>query len=60
MKDDLHLPLGRGIVDFSGILEALVGKGYQGSVTFELEREHLLESRETVQRILDGIEAKWQ
>jgi sugar phosphate isomerase/epimerase len=58
VKDDLHLPLGLGIVDFPGILEALIKKGYQGSVTFELERKHLQESRKTVRRIIDRINAK--
>ncbi len=36
VKDDLHLPLGDGIVDYPAIFSKLVEKGYQSTVTMEV------------------------
>ncbi len=55
VQDDLHLPVGRGVIDFPKILEALVRKGYDGTVTFEVEKEHLVQSWGKVRRIVSGI-----
>lgn len=44
VADDLHLPIGEGSVDFQGILGALVQKGYQGTITLEVEKEFLASS----------------
>ena len=41
VKDDLHLPLGNGIVDFEGIFTALIRSGYSGTITLELKPEEL-------------------
>jgi sugar phosphate isomerase/epimerase len=46
--EDLHLPLGAGVVDWKGAVRALKGAGYDGTVTLEVfsrEREHLRVSR---------------
>jgi sugar phosphate isomerase/epimerase len=46
--EDLHLPLGAGMVDWSGAIGALKGAGWDGTVTLEVfarEREHLRTSR---------------
>jgi sugar phosphate isomerase/epimerase len=46
--DDLHLPLGAGMIDWKGAIRALKGVGYDGTVTLEVfsrEREHLRTSR---------------
>jgi sugar phosphate isomerase/epimerase len=55
VRDDLHLPIGDGIIDFEGIFEALLLKGYEGTVTLELEHEVLAASlarvKETIRRI---------
>lgn len=51
--DDLHLPIGEGIVDFAGILGALINSGYNKTMTFELKHHELLTS---LSRILDLIE----
>jgi sugar phosphate isomerase/epimerase len=51
--DDLHLPVGEGIVDFATILGALVNSGYNETLTFELKDHELLTS---LSRILDLIE----
>ena len=55
VKDDLHLPLGEGIIDFQGIFERLVKKGYDGTVTLELEKEVLESSRKMIRQILDDL-----
>jgi sugar phosphate isomerase/epimerase len=47
-EDDLHLPLGAGLIDWKGAIRALKGAGYDGTVTLEVfsrEREHLRTSR---------------
>lgn len=52
--DDLHLPIGEGIIDFPNILGALVGSGYEGTITLELQSAELNTSKERVQRMLDA------
>lgn len=47
-QDDLHLPLGAGLIDWRGAVRALKETGYDGTVTLEVfsrEREHLRTSR---------------
>ncbi|MFH0959270.1 MAG: sugar phosphate isomerase/epimerase [Pseudomonadota bacterium] len=51
VKDDLHLPIGDGIVDFRGIIRALLMSGYDNTITLELKRHELLLSRERLERI---------
>jgi sugar phosphate isomerase/epimerase len=55
VKDDLHLPLGDGIIDFQGIFERLVKKGYNGTVTLELEKAVLESSRKRIRQIVCDI-----
>lgn len=46
--DDLHLPLGAGVIDWKGSIRLLKRAGYDGTVTLEVfsrEREHLRTSR---------------
>lgn len=40
-ENDLHLPPGRGIVDFKGIFDALKGIGYTGTATLELKLKEI-------------------
>ena len=45
---DLHLPLGAGFIDWKGVVRALKGAGYDGTVTLEVfsrERDYLRTSR---------------
>lgn len=56
VKDDLHLPIGKGIVDFPAILGALLLSGYDGTVTLELDRADLIPSRNEVVRMVKSIE----
>lgn len=52
VKDDLHLPIGDGIIDFPSILKALVRSGYDGTMTLELETEDLRSSLQKVKNLL--------
>ncbi len=56
VRDDLHLPIGRGAVDFYGIMGELVKHHFQGTATLEVEHEQLLPSMETLRRVLDAID----
>jgi sugar phosphate isomerase/epimerase len=53
--DDLHLPVGEGIIDFPTILKALIGRGYKGTMTLEMKPHELLRSRNRIQQIIDEI-----
>jgi sugar phosphate isomerase/epimerase len=53
--DDLHLPVGEGIIEFPGILRAIMDLDYRGTMTLEMKPHGLLLSRERIQRILDEI-----
>lgn len=53
--DDLHLPVGDGIIDFPPIFAAIVGSGYDGTMTIELKREELEQSRKRVKAMLDAV-----
>jgi sugar phosphate isomerase/epimerase len=55
VKDDLHLPIGDGIVDFKGILKILLNKGYHHTLTLELENKDLIESRARVKALINDI-----
>jgi sugar phosphate isomerase/epimerase len=50
-KDDLHLPLGKGRVDLSGILAMLRETGYDGGFSLEIKLEHVERGREIVQEM---------
>ncbi|MEW6112900.1 MAG: sugar phosphate isomerase/epimerase family protein [Thermodesulfobacteriota bacterium] len=54
-KDDIHLPIGKGIIDFPSIMAKLVRTGYDGTVTLELEPDALVESRARIQGILESV-----
>jgi sugar phosphate isomerase/epimerase len=51
--DDLHLPIGQGIVEFPRILKSLVSKGYDGTLCFELKNEELNASSAKVRALID-------
>lgn len=50
--DDLHLPIGDGIVDFLSIMTAIVGIGYDGTMTIELKPDELQVSRKRLEAVL--------
>jgi sugar phosphate isomerase/epimerase len=57
-KEDNHLPIGSGTIQFAKILTALKKTGYDGTVTFEVftpDREYLRLSREKFDRIWRSV-----
>jgi sugar phosphate isomerase/epimerase len=56
VADDLHLPIGDGNIDFYGILRPLT-KGYNGTMTLELEKGDLLSSRLRLLTLIDSVQA---
>lgn len=51
-KDDLHLPLGRGIVDYPRIFSLLQEKGYSSTVTMEVNPGEMAETKEEILKYL--------
>jgi sugar phosphate isomerase/epimerase len=49
VKDDLHLPLGDGIVDYSAIIAALMKKGYDSTITMEVKPRDMSRTRKTLE-----------
>ena len=50
--DDLHLPVGKGAVDFDGIFRKLNQIGYDGTMTLELKPEEIKENLDKVRQLL--------
>ncbi len=53
-KEDLHLPLGVGSIDWKKIIRLLKGFGYDGTITLEIfspDRKYLLYSRDKLREI---------
>jgi len=58
-KEDNHLPIGTGTVDFQGFTKSLKGIGYDGTITFEIfsrDRNYLKLSRDLFVVILEKCE----
>lgn len=55
VRDDLHLPIGEGIVDFRRILGALMRKGYKRTATLEVKRHELISSKARLEKILEAV-----
>lgn len=53
-RDDLHLPLGDGTINFAPILHAFKKKGYDKTITLEVKPEHLRASRKVLEEIWNG------
>ena len=51
--DDLHLPVGKGAVDFDGIFRKLNQIGYNGTMTLELKPAEIKESLGAVKQLLN-------
>ncbi len=47
-KDDKHLPVGKGIIDFRAIIHKALKCGYKGDAILELEHKDLAESVATI------------
>jgi sugar phosphate isomerase/epimerase len=49
VKDDLHLPLGEGVVDYPRILTMLNEKGYNSTITMEVLPKDMLRTRQAME-----------
>jgi len=55
VTDDLHLPVGKGVIDFDGLFEQLRQIGYNRTITLELKPDEIKDNLETVkQRLVDA------
>ena len=57
-KDDLHLPMGAGIIDWEKIIRALK-QHYDGTITLEIfskERQYALASKEKLKELWDNVD----
>ncbi|HOS98043.1 MAG TPA: sugar phosphate isomerase/epimerase family protein [Deltaproteobacteria bacterium] len=52
VKDDLHLPLGQGIVDYPAILASLIEAGYDSTITMEVKPAQMPLTRDALQRCI--------
>ena len=50
-QDDLHLPLGEGVVDVRSILSRLKAQGYVRTMTLEVQPPHLLSGKKLIEKI---------
>jgi sugar phosphate isomerase/epimerase len=48
VRDDLHLPIGAGSIDFAAILRDLWAAGYDGGFSFEVKLEHVEQGRDAI------------
>jgi sugar phosphate isomerase/epimerase len=54
VKDDLHLPVGEGTIDFESIIGLLDAAGYAGGFSFEVRLEHVARCRHKIREIWRG------
>lgn len=54
VKDDLHLPIGQGRIDFAAILHELRTAGYDGGFSFEMKLEHVEQGRDVIRELWDS------
>jgi sugar phosphate isomerase/epimerase len=51
VEDDLHLPLGEGVIDFASILGCLKACGYDRTMTMEVATDHLENGKKLIEQI---------
>jgi sugar phosphate isomerase/epimerase len=56
VKDDLHLPLGEGNVDYKAILKSLIRRGYDSTITMEVKIKELLRTKQTLEDFLQSAD----
>jgi sugar phosphate isomerase/epimerase len=49
VKDDLHLPLGEGIVDYQAIIASLINRGYDSTITMEVKSKDMPRTRQALE-----------
>lgn len=55
VKDDLHLPLGEGTIDFRAILKELLRIQYFGTLAMEIKPQWFLKGREMIEKIIQEV-----
>jgi sugar phosphate isomerase/epimerase len=58
VKDDVHLPIGAGRIDFAAILRELWRAGYDGAFSFEVGLDYVDQSRDAVREIWRAIQTE--
>jgi len=53
VKDDLHLPLGEGIIDYPGIFTLLNEKAYSSTITMEVKPPAMIKTREEIMKYMN-------
>lgn len=56
VKDDLHLPLGEGNVDYKAILKSLIHRGYDSTMTMEVKIKEMLRTKQTLEDFFQSKE----
>jgi sugar phosphate isomerase/epimerase len=56
LADDLHLPLGEGLIDFPAILRSLILSGYDGTMTLEMKIKTLLPSLVRIRGLVSQLQ----
>jgi len=51
-NDDLHLPVGDGVIDFENIFKMLKSINYKGTITLELRPSEIKECLDLVKKLL--------
>ena len=51
-RDDLHLPIGEGIIDYSSILAGLRETGYDQTITLEIKPSFMVEGKREIEKRL--------
>ena len=49
VKDDLHLPLGDGVVDYPAIIASLIKRGYDSTITMEVKPRDMDRTRQALE-----------
>ena len=52
VKDDLHLPLGDGNVDYPKIFTMLKEKGYDSTITMELKPDDMPKTKKLIEKYI--------
>ncbi|MDI6741204.1 MAG: sugar phosphate isomerase/epimerase [Smithella sp.] len=58
VKDDLHLPLGQGSVNYRAIMKSLLEKGYESTISLEVRTQDMLKSKQTLKDCINSIKVK--
>lgn len=52
VKDDLHLALGDGVVDYQAIMSKLVARGYDSTITMEVKTRDMARTSQSLQQCI--------